>query len=340
LTIAAQPVPGTPNPVGPGGGGCILTGTPTTPTARATYAVTVTNVNGPSTLMLDIVVDPAAPVLTMPGAQVYATGALATLTMTSSGGGMLNAQDGTASAGCVVSPATLPRGLNLMRATSGTSCVISGTPDTIQAATSYTVTATNVTDSTAVTFTIAVVSGTPTIAMPAALTFVDQRPITSEDYTFANTNPHPKAGPVTSCVAANLPAGLTIAAQPVPGTPNPVGPGGGGCFLAGTPAATATRDTYTVTVTNVNGPSTLMLDITVDPAPPVLVAPDSLAQVYATGAFITLSLANTGGAMLYDDTATATTVAGCAVTSGSLPSGLSIAKATVGSGCVISGTPG
>ena len=56
--------------------GCILTGTPDTPTARATYSVKVSTSNGDSLLTLDIVVNPAAPNLAMPQPQTYVTGAL------------------------------------------------------------------------------------------------------------------------------------------------------------------------------------------------------------------------------------------------------------------------
>ena len=119
------------------------------PLDRAVYTVTVTNSNssnsnGTSTLELPITVHPAAPVLMEPLTDlIYATGAMVKLELTNAGGGMLNAISAD-TPGCALGT-QLPDGLRLTLADSGDTCIISGTPSTVQMATDYVVTATNIT---------------------------------------------------------------------------------------------------------------------------------------------------------------------------------------------------
>ncbi|MCA8837032.1 MAG: putative Ig domain-containing protein, partial [Proteobacteria bacterium] len=328
LTIAAQPAPGTLNPVGPEGNGCFLAGTPMAPTAQAVYTITVTTDNGPSTLELDITVNPAAPMLEMAIAQTFPTGLPATVRFVNNGGGMLNDDSG-----CVLTDGSLPDGFTLSRSADESTCVLSGTPMTPQGPREITVAATNVTDRSTATVSIEIVSGVATFAMPEALILTDGLDIGNRLYANTNTD----GTRVTACTAATapdgttpvdttmLPAGLSITAQTDPAN---------GCVLTGTPNTPTAQGVYTVAVTNDNGPSTLMLDITVNPAAPMLVAP--AAQVYATGAATSLTLTSTGGAMLNAHDGSVSP-AGCVVT-GTLPNGMSIDRSLDGTSCEISGT--
>ncbi|MCA8837183.1 MAG: hypothetical protein K8963_04935, partial [Proteobacteria bacterium] len=309
LQIAAQDSPGN---------SCVLTGTPNTVTAQATYTITVTNDNGNSTLTLDITVNPAAPALQTPSAQSYATGAAVSLDLTNTGGGQLNgALDSPA--GCVVDT-PLPVGLSLAVSADDSTCTIAGTPESAQAANDYTITATNVTASSSATVSIAVVSGVATFAAQTPITYTAGTVVVEQ--TFANTNTD--AGRVTSCTASLLPTGLQIAAQDSPGN---------GCVVTGTPAAATALANYSVTVSNENGDSTLTLAITVNPAAPVLQTPS--AQSYATGAAVSLDLTNTGGGQL---NGALDSPPGCIVNT-PLPAGLSLTVSADGNTCTIAGTP-
>ncbi|MCA8838476.1 MAG: putative Ig domain-containing protein, partial [Proteobacteria bacterium] len=277
-------------------------------------------------------VNPQIPILQTLPDQILATGALVSFSLTNTGGS-LNAL-GAMTPGCNINK-ELPIGLRLIVADDFSTCTVTGTPSTVQNAIDYTIAAANVSGSAETTFNITVVSGTPTIAVIPPLTFTAGVEITPQP--FANTNTHSDAGSVTACVATvgtPLPPGLTIAAQPAPGTLNPVGPVGDGCFLSGTPMAFTAQAVYSITVTNSNGASTLELDITVNPAAPDLA--DLAAQNLPTGAPINLTFTNNGGAMLYADGAP---TPGCALTTGALPQGLELNVSADKSTCVLSGTP-
>ncbi|MCA8836227.1 MAG: putative Ig domain-containing protein, partial [Proteobacteria bacterium] len=334
LSIAALSEPGTGAPAGTEGDGCVLTGNPTSPTAQGVYTVAVSNANGDSTLLLDILVNPAAPILTPPTKQTYATGrAIAPLTLPNTGGRMLNA-DSDSTPGCDVSVGDLPSGLSIAQSTdSGISaCVISGMPDTVEN-THFTVTATNVTASASVPVNIEIVSGTPAFTTPLLYTFTARTTIPPE--SLDKTNIRNDIGRVTACATATgdepLPAGLVITALNEPGSG---GNEGDGCHLSGTPSVPSATADYTVTVTNDNGDSTLTLTITVRPALPALTTPE--AQVFATGGLASFTFTNTGGGMLNDNTATPP---GCELTGGTLPSEISLAVSADGNSCTLSGTP-
>ncbi|MCH9662168.1 MAG: hypothetical protein K0U66_00740, partial [Gammaproteobacteria bacterium] len=231
--------------------GCVLTGNPMTPTDADFYSIAVTNSNGVSTLTLNIVVNPAAPDLQAPTAQIFATGADVALTLTNDGGGLLSAISAMPP-GCAADK-DLPVGLGLAVSADGNSCTISGQPSVAVAADDYIVTATNASGGSSATVNIEVVLGTPTLAAPTALSLPADVAVTDVDID--NTNSHANAGRVTACSAvAPLPTGLTIAAQDAPGN---------GCVLSGRPVAFTAQAAYAVTVTNDNGMVTLMLDITV-----------------------------------------------------------------------------
>ncbi|MCA8836606.1 MAG: Ig-like domain-containing protein, partial [Proteobacteria bacterium] len=283
----------------------------------------------PASASYALTVNPALPDLQDPSAQTFATGAAANLSLTNDGGGLLNAIGGSPS-GCVVSSA-LPSGLALTVSDDRTTCTISGTisgaPGTTQGATDYTVTATNVTgsDSTPAVVSIAIVSGVAAFADPGLLTYTDGTSIGNQ--VFANTNTSGDVTAITNCAPATgtmLPAGLTIAAQGAPDN---------GCVLSGTPMAPTDADFYSIVATNMNGASTLTLNIVVNPAAPDLQVPAN--QIFATGADAALTLTNNGGGLLNANNAM---VAGCTVAP-DLPAGLILAVSADGNSCTISGEP-
>jgi len=109
----------------------VITGTPNTPKATASYTITATNANGTTTKAISITVPAAAvPALTYAGSPY-------SLTATRSAGLIVptNASDTVTS--CAIAP-TLSAGLSI-----NNRCVISGTPTASRTSTSYTVTATN-----------------------------------------------------------------------------------------------------------------------------------------------------------------------------------------------------
>ncbi|MCA8837042.1 MAG: FG-GAP repeat protein, partial [Proteobacteria bacterium] len=257
LTIAA--IVNTGNPEG-FRGGCVLAGTPPTITAATDYNIMVTNTNGSTTLSLNIAIAPTAPMLETPAGQVYTSGAIIEPLelVNPASAGRLNTNGCTATDPLTNMPTELPTGLTLERSVDTNTCVISGTPADTQSATNYVITATNATGSDSVTVSIEILNGSPTFAAPASVTIaVDITPTQS----YANTNTNAFSTAVTACVADALPAGLTIAPIADPGN---VDNFRGGCALGGSPTTATAMNTYSITATNANGSSTLMLNITVD----------------------------------------------------------------------------
>ncbi|MEM7181920.1 MAG: Ig domain-containing protein [Spirochaetota bacterium] len=126
---------------------CSISGTPTTTLASTNYTVTASNAIGSTSTMITITVNVAAPSgLTYTSSNVYyiLSNAITSNTVASVSGSGLSYS---------VSPA-LPTGLSL-NTSNGT---ISGTPTSLQSATSHTITASNVSGSTSAAVSIAVVN--------------------------------------------------------------------------------------------------------------------------------------------------------------------------------------
>ena len=213
----------------------VISGTPTTMTAKATYVVTVSNQYGYSASNVEIAITDVLPVISYPVAtQVYTKGsAITSLTPTSTGGAVVSYS---------VSPA-LPAGL----AINSTTGVISGTPTEVVAQATYRVTATNITGQT----------GT----FDEVITVNDIAPVIS--YTTPNVYPKESVVPaltpvstggtvVSYSVSPALPAGLSI--DPATGV------------ISGTPSAITAGATYRVTATNSGGSATADVVITVTDA--------------------------------------------------------------------------
>ena len=276
-------------------GNGVISGTPTALSAPTDYTVTATNTGGSATVTVSITVNDVAPAQLTYAANpaVYTVGMAITDNASSSTGGAVVSYS--------ISPA-LPAGLSF-DAVSG---VISGTPSELNAATDYTVTATNTGGSATVTVRITVND-----VAPAQLSYATNPAIYTVGTAITDNEPSSTGGAVvTYSITPSLPAGLSL------DTATGV--------ISGTPGVSSAATDYTVTATNTGGSATATVSITVnDVAPSALIYATNPA-VYTVGVAITdNSPSSTGGAVVSYSISPA------------LPAGLSL---DTGSG-VISGTP-
>lgn len=214
----------------------VISGTPSASAAAADYTVTGSNGAGSVQAVVNIKVDASlqAPSgLSYSTPVTYTTGTAITANVPSVSGGAVTTWS--------VSPA-LPSGLTL-NATTGT---ISGVPTTVTSAATYTVTAANATGSTQ-----AAVSITITLGAPTNLVY-DNNPALGYVLggTFPTMTPSSQGGAVASySVSPALPAGISL------NTSTGV--------ISGSPTATSSQTTYTVTATNATGSTTGNVTITV-----------------------------------------------------------------------------
>jgi len=272
----------------------IISGTPTAITATATYVVTATNALGSTTANLSITVNDAPPSITYAvNPAAYTKGVAITPNVpTDSGGAVIS---------YAVSPA-LPAGLLL----SPTTGIISGTPTTITAAATYTVTATNSGGNSAVGVSIAVDD-----VAPRALTYSANPAVYTIGTVIPNNVPTVGGGTVVSySVAPALPAGLSLSTTTG--------------VITGTPTAVAATASYVVTATNSGGSATDSVSITVKDLPPVTLTYSTNPATYTKGTAITADTPTNGGG----------TVISYAVAP-ALPAGLGLSPTTG----IISGTP-
>lgn len=201
---------------------CEITGTPTATQASTNYTITATNSAGTGTTVISITVNLAPPsALTYTGSPyifLQNTG-ISPLTPTFTG----------TVTSCSASP-TLPTGLTI----NNTTCVISGTPTGTQAATGYTITASNAFGNTTANINIAV-NPPP----PSGLSY----PLRSLPFILGvsiGTVSPSVTGSVTSySISPSLPAGLTINTSTG--------------IISGTPSGTIGATNYTVTASNASG---------------------------------------------------------------------------------------
>jgi outer membrane protein OmpA-like peptidoglycan-associated protein len=268
-----------------------ISGTPTALTSSASYTVTATNSAGSSNsiITLEVLAALAAPDISYNPATIAGKvdTSITALTPTNSGG---------AATSWTISPA-LPAGLSI-NATTG---AISGTPTTISASSSYTVTATNVAGTSTASVTIAVLAKPAIAYSPSTIDGLQGTAITS-------ITPTNSGGAGTFTISPALPAGLSINASTG--------------VISGTPTAGSASANYTVTATNVAGTSTATVTIAVLAKPAIAYTPSTIAGVIDSSV-TALTPTNSGGA------ATSWTI------SPTLPAGLAIDAATGR----ISGTP-
>jgi hypothetical protein len=247
----------------------IVSGTPATATAQATYTVTASNSAGQSSFPLVMTVNPipvVKPSISYSPNSISPTvnTAISTLSASNTGGAVDTWS---------VSP-TPPTGITF---NSGT---FSGTPTVVQTAQTYTVTASNSSGSSNAGVTITVLPVKPSISYSGS------------PYTFTQgsaivpLNPTNTGGQITGfSVSPALPSGLslnTISGQ-----------------VSGTPTATQSAATYSITATNAGGTSTFPISIQVQ-APAVAAPIISYSPSSQTGtinvAITNMNPINSGGA--------------------------------------------
>jgi hypothetical protein len=284
--------PGLPAGLSLSGSAGAITGTPTTVTAQTTYTITAANAAGSTTATVQIVVNTVPPSnLAYPQAGITATVGQAIATDTPSVTGIV--------ASYSVNPA-LPAGLNISTSTGA----ISGTPTSVTAQATYTITGTNSAGSTTATVQIVV-----NAVAPSNLAYPQTSIAAAVGQAIVADTPS-VTGTVTSySVSPALPAGLNISAST--GT------------ISGTPTAVTAQATYTITATNSAGSATAAVQIVVN-----AVAPSNLAYPQSS---ITAAV---GQAITTDTPSVTGTVTSYSV-SPALPAGLNISSSTG----TISGTP-
>ena len=243
----------------------IISGTPTTVTATASYTITASYTGGVTAITaITITVNLGAPVISYsPSTNIYTVGtAITSLTPTNTAG---------TAAGYSINTA-LPAGLTFNTATG----VISGTPTAVSATTIYTITATNTGGSGSTTVTLTVNPAPPAISYSPA---IDLYTISVAISPLTPTN---TGGAATSySISAALPAGLAFSTTTG--------------VISGTPTVTSAITTYTITATNAAGSASATVTITVAPPKPVISYSPS-TNVFTVGTAYTLTPTNTGGA--------------------------------------------
>ncbi len=277
------------------GAGCVVTGTPTTP-GNSTITVQVTDSSNPANSTTGTV-----GITINPTTPTIATGALPPGTAGTPYSGTIPVTGGTAPYTCTINAGTLPAGLTL-----GAGCVVSGTPTT-PGNTTVTV---GVTD-----------SGNPpgTTTGPVSIT-INPAGVSITSGTLPNGTvgtPYSSTVAVTggsapytcTVVSGSLPNGLAF---------------GSGCTVTGTPTVAGTS-TPTIRATDSSNPqltTTRPVSITINASgATITIASPPAATVNKP---YTGTIPVTGGTGPYT----------CLLTSGTLPSGL-----TLNSSCVVAGTP-
>ncbi|EMN52133.1 PF07603 family protein [Leptospira interrogans serovar Autumnalis str. LP101] len=270
---------------------CSLSGSPSTTQGPTNYTITASNAFGSTSTIITITVNIAPP-----SALNYA-GSPFVFTQDATIAAIHPSYTGTVTA--CNSDIPLPAGLTL----GTTTCVISGTPNTIQPATHYNITASNASGSISFPITITV-----NLAPPSALSYAGTPFTFTQGATITTATPS-VTGTVTSCNSdIPLPAGLGI--------------NGTTCAISGTPTTTQSATNYTITASNAYGSTNTTISITVNPAPPTGLAYTPSALVFYKGVAGAAAPTVTG------------TVTSCNPNV-ALPGGLTLNATT----CAISGTP-
>ncbi|EMJ56786.1 PF07603 family protein [Leptospira interrogans serovar Valbuzzi str. Duyster] len=270
---------------------CSLSGSPSTTQGPTNYTITASNAFGSTSTIITITVNIAPP-----SALNYA-GSPFVFTQDATIAAIHPTYTGTVTA--CNSDIPLPAGLTL----GTTTCVISGTPNTIQPATHYNITASNASGSISFPITITV-----NLAPPSALSYAGTPFTFTQGATITTATPS-VTGTVTSCNSdIPLPTGLGI--------------NGTTCAISGTPTTTQSATNYTITASNAYGSTNTTISITVNLAPPTGLAYTPSALVFYKGVAGAATPTVTG------------TVTSCNPNV-ALPGGLTLNATT----CAISGTP-
>ncbi|EMK02587.1 PF07603 family protein [Leptospira kirschneri str. MMD1493] len=217
---------------------CAISGTPTTIQPATNYNITASNASGSISFPITITVNALAPpsALSYAGTPFTFTQGATITTATPSVTGTVTACN---------SDIPLPAGLGI----NGTTCAISGTPTTTQAATNYTITASNAYGSTSTTISIAV-----NLAPPSGLAYTPTALVLYKGV--AGTVTPTVTGTVTSCNPnVALPGGLTLNATT--------------CAISGTPTVFQASANYTITASNSSGSTNTTISIMIFGTPPL-----------------------------------------------------------------------
>lgn len=255
---------------------CEISGTPTILQSATNHTILATNNAGSSTTSVTItVVNPDAPQLEEVALQTYSIGsAIPTLTLSNSGGGSLIE--------CSDVQGGLPAGLTVSVSSDRSTCEISGTPTTLQVATSVDILARNVTASSTVSFSIEVLAAidAPSLGAVAPQVYTLRETITA--LRLPNSG-----GELTACdPLTTLPDGLILAVTNDRTT----------CEILGTPTTILPAMDYEIRATNRQGSSDTTLFITVND----IVFTESLTFAYANSATLNIGLAVTSGTARVD----------------------------------------
>ncbi len=281
--------PALPEGISIGNATCIITGVPTAPSSSTVYTITALNGNGSGTTTLNLAVLIAKPTVSFSPNLVNDTVGQPTNHIPTTSSSIAN---------CTISPA-LPAGYVI----DNTTCAISGTPTTDQAAKTYTIMASNSTGTGTATLNISVRVSKPTVSF-SPNSFVDT--IGKAVVHTATTT-----SSITSCLSSPaLPTGLVLNNTT--------------CAISGTPIITSPTTTYAITAANGtgSGTATLSLSILSTGATPLMTY-GSTPLVDTIGTSLLHAPTLSGGA---PNTCTA---------SPALPAGLVLSNTT----CIITGTP-
>lgn len=284
-------------------GTCVISGTPTSTLSVTSYTVTAHNAAGSSTgATVTLSVNAAVPTISF----ASSTGNNIIL------GNPLNVVPSTLSAnGASITNCSSTPALPVWATLNPTTCAISGTPTTILASTTYSITATNSVGSSSANVTLTVNPTVPTLSYVGAL---GTSGAIGVPMTVSPTTIKANGSAITACTSSPaLPAWAVL---------NPVN-----CKITGTPTSVLMATVYTIRATNAAGTSTgSNVTLSVSASAPMI---SYSGATGTTGSFG--SAMNVSPTTLIDNGATITS---CTI-SPSLPTWATINAST----CVISGTP-
>lgn len=201
-----------------------ISGTPSVTSVATTYTVTVTDANnGTASNSFVLTVNSAVTATQAVASKTLTQGAAANFTPVTGAGG-------TSPLGYTVSP-PLPSGLSI----SPTTGAITGTPSGSSAATTYTVTVTDVNNATASNTFVLTVNGPPTATQAVASKTLT---INQAAASFTPVTGGGGTSPLSYSITPLLPSGLSLSSTTG--------------AITGTPTITSAAATYTVTVTDAN----------------------------------------------------------------------------------------
>lgn len=216
----------------------VISGTPTTITAQKSYTITISNNGGSqqTSFNLSVKLDPPSNLVYTIAASLLRDVTLENVTPSYNGAGVSSFS---------ITP-TLPAGLSFNTTTG----VISGKPTAVSAATSYTITATNLGGNTTTTFSLAV-----RVDEPSSLQYAIANSILRNQALTAITPTYEGSPAASFSVSPTLPTGLSF--NTTTGA------------ISGTPTVMTATKSYTVTATNDGGTGTVTFPLEVRVDPPI-----------------------------------------------------------------------